>query len=139
MLYKSGPLQYPTDERSLFASVYCFHSVIVNHICEVHLVFAVVTTQEIKQRVELVQLLFCVILQCMVRKTSVNTGGGSVCQSKSIEISAVGNGINMVGRSHIREVKHTTLQAAKDAGIAEGTGKDSVRTVALQKDNSHNL
>ena len=106
---------------------------IVNHICEVQLVFAVVTTQDIKQRDEPVQLLFCVILKWMVRKVSVNTGGGSVCQSKSIEISAFGNGINITGRSHIREVKHTSLQAAKDAGMGEGTGKDCVSTVMLQQ------
>jgi len=107
--------------------------VIVNHICVVQLVFAVVTAQEVKQGVELVQLLFCVILKCIVSKVSVNTGGGSVCQSKSIEISAFGNGINIKGRSHIHEIKHTSLQAAKDAGIGEGTGKDCVSIVMLQQ------
>ena len=81
---------------------------IVNHICEVQLVLAVVTRQEIKQRVELVQLLFCVILNWMVRIVSVNTGGGSVCQSKSIEISAFGNGINITGRSQIGYVRLNT-------------------------------
>jgi hypothetical protein len=44
-----------------FVSAYCFHSVIDNHICEVQLVFALVTAQEIKHGVELVRLLFCVI------------------------------------------------------------------------------
>ena len=66
-------------------------------------------------------------------EVSVNTVGGSVCQSKSIEISAFGNGINIAGRSHIREVKHTSLLAAKDAGMGEGTGKDCVSTVMLQQ------
>ena len=82
-----------------FVSAYRFHSVIVNRICEVQLVFAVVCTQEIKQGDELVQLLFRVILKCTVREVSVNKGGCSVCQSKSIEISAFGNGINMARRS----------------------------------------
>jgi hypothetical protein len=49
-----------------FVLVCCFHSVFVNHICEVPLIFAVVTAQEIKQRDELAQLLFCVILKYIV-------------------------------------------------------------------------
>jgi hypothetical protein len=67
----------------------------------------------------------------MFRKVSVNTGGsgGSVFQSKSIEISAFGNGINIKGRSHIREVKHTSLQAVENAGVGEGT----VSTFMLQQ------
>jgi hypothetical protein len=71
----------------------------------------------------------------VVRKVSVNTGVGSVCQSKSIEISAFGNGINIAGRSHVpvREVKHTSLQAAKDAGMGEGNGKYCVSTAMFQQ------
>ena len=96
---------------------------IVNHICDVQLVFAVVTTQEVKQRVEPVQLLFCVILKWMVRKVSVNTGGRSVCQSKSIEISAFGNGINITGRSHMHVVKHTSCKQQKMQAWEKVLGK----------------